>query len=300
MKQSLFILAAIVLGVFWTAGAEFTFVLRYVLMVMIFFACLDVRFERSHLRRWHGWVLLLNLALPIAWFHLLQVVEPRFATAVFIIALAPTAAAAPVIAQLLRTRVDLVVVSIFITMPVVALLAPFLLTLVGADTGEVNVLTVLQRSLEIVIVPLVVVFLLRRFLPRSIPVIVRFKWVSPYLFCFNVWIASGNASRFLRTQSELGGWELFQLLCWIGAVAGVNFGLGWLLDRRDRYPGSLALGRKNTMFVLWLALSYLEPLAALGPMFYILWHNLLNSVQIAQKNRTPIPTIGTGARSVGK
>lgn len=300
MKQSLLILASILLGTFWTAGADLTFLLRYVLMVMIFFACLDIQFSRSHLRWWHLNVLVLNLVLPLAWFDLLHTIEPRFATAVFIIALAPTAAAAPVIAQLLRTRVDLVVVSIFVTMPVVALLAPFLLALIGAETGGVDAWTVLRRSLEIVVIPLVPVFGLRRFFPAAVRALASWKWISPYLFCFNVWIASGNASRFLQTQTALTGLDLFWLFLWIGAVAVVNFGLGWLLDRTERHPGSLALGRKNTMFVLWLALTYLDPLAALGPMFYILWQNLINSIQIAQKKPRPDPELNRDRGAVGR
>lgn len=289
MKQSLLILASILLGVVWTAGADLTFVLRYVLMTMIFFACLDIRFERAHLRWWHGVVLLLNLLLPFFWFYLLRFVDVRFALPAFMIALAPTAAAAPVMAQLLRTRVDWVVVSIFVTMPVVALLSPWLLALVGVDTGEVELWTVVRRSLEIVLVPLLLVYVLRKFLPRAIAAIGTWKWISPYLFCFNVWIASGNASRFVQNQTELSGFDLMQLLGWIGGVAVLNFALGWWLDRTERYPGSLALGRKNTMFVLWLALTYLDPLAAMGPMFYILWQNLINGIQIYRRGRGLAP-----------
>ena len=48
---------------------------------------------------------------------------------------------------------------------------------------------------------------------------------------------------------------------------------------------SMALGRKNTMFALWLALTFLEPVTALAPIFYILFQNLYNARQMWQVSR---------------
>jgi hypothetical protein len=44
--------------------------------------------------------------------------------------------------------------------------------------------------------------------------------------------------------------------------------------------GSLALGRKNTMLAIWIALEYLNPLIVLGPMIYILAQNVFVAGQI--------------------
>ena len=49
--------------------------------------------------------------------------------------------------------------------------------------------------------------------------------------------------------------------------------------------GSLALGRKNTMFGLWIALTFVNPMVALGPISYIIMQNAYNSYQIMMVER---------------
>lgn len=41
-----------------------------------------------------------------------------------------------------------------------------------------------------------------------------------------------------------------------------------------------AFGQKNTSLGVWMAQTYLNPLAALGAAAYIIWQNLFNSVQL--------------------
>ena len=41
-----------------------------------------------------------------------------------------------------------------------------------------------------------------------------------------------------------------------------------------------AFGQKNTSLGVWMAQTYLHPLAALGAAAYIIWQNLFNSVQL--------------------
>ena len=58
----------------------------------------------------------------------------------------------------------------------------------------------------------------------------------------------------------------------------VNFGVGALLGGRQHWQeASQALGQKNLSFVVWIALTFINPLVAMGPTFYILYHHLYNS-----------------------
>ena len=41
-----------------------------------------------------------------------------------------------------------------------------------------------------------------------------------------------------------------------------------------------ALGQKNTAFAIWIAYTYLNPLSSVGPGCYILWQNIINSIEI--------------------
>ena len=67
-----------------------------------------------------------------------------------------------------------------------------------------------------------------------------------------------------------------------------NFSLGYLIGRPDfSREASQALGQKNTTFTIYLALTYANPLVALGPTCYVLWHNLWNSWQLQRASRQP-------------
>jgi len=61
-------------------------------------------------------------------------------------------------------------------------------------------------------------------------------------------------------------------------ICVVNFGLGAILGGPShRQEASQSLGQKNLTFVIWIALTFINPLVALGPMLYIVYHHLYNS-----------------------
>ena len=62
----------------------------------------------------------------------------------------------------------------------------------------------------------------------------------------------------------------------------VQFAVGHWLGRRygEESAGGQALGQKNTVLAIWLAQSFLNPLACVAPTAYIVWQNIVNSYQI--------------------
>lgn len=46
-----------------------------------------------------------------------------------------------------------------------------------------------------------------------------------------------------------------------------------------------ALGQKNTAFAIWIATTYLHPLSTVGPGCYILWQNIINSIEIWKRGK---------------
>lgn len=55
-----------------------------------------------------------------------------------------------------------------------------------------------------------------------------------------------------------------------------------------RAEGGQALGQKNTALIIWATTTFLHPAAALAPGCYVLWQNIVNSLQIhkhSQKKR---------------
>ena len=48
---------------------------------------------------------------------------------------------------------------------------------------------------------------------------------------------------------------------------------------------AVAVGQKNTVLAIWLALTYLSPITSIGPASYIIWQNSINSYQLYLKEK---------------
>lgn len=284
--QSLYIFLAILLGVLFPAAHELTFLIRYVLMIMLFFSFLKITFDWKILERHHLWILLLNFLAPAGLYAVLRPLDWTLAMAVFITAIAPTAAVAPVIAGFLRARVEFVTAAVILTSPAVALVLPLLLPFLLGVQAENSVWDVLWPVVVLVFGPLLLTRLVRRFAPRLTTFLLRWPTIPFYLFLVNVHIASADATVFIRNDTSTSWPELLRLVVAIGLLCIFLFQVGERLrPGAHRYETGLALGRKNTMFGLWVALTFINPVVALGPILYIFWQNLYNGWQMWQEER---------------
>ena len=90
-----------------------------------------------------------------------------------------------------------------------------------------------------------------------------------------------NAANFLRNNVRSSLAYVFAIALISLVICVFNFSLGAVLGgERFRQEASQSLGQKNNSFVIWIALTFINPLVAMGPTFYILYHNLYNSWQI--------------------
>ena len=69
----------------------------------------------------------------------------------------------------------------------------------------------------------------------------------------------------------------------------MQFAFGrWLGERCGRRVStSQALGQKNTVFVIWLGYTFLNPVTSLAGGFYSIWHNVYNTWQLRQCAKQP-------------
>lgn len=140
---------------------------------------------------------------------------------------------------------------------------------------------------SLIFIPLLGSLLLRKLWIKGADIIRKYQFLSFRLFLINVFIAAAAASAYFRGQQS----ESVEVVAGIGvaitALCLLQFKVGeWLGHGHLPLETGLALGRKNTMFSLWLALTYFSPVAALGPIFYILAQNLYNSWQIYHYRRS--------------
>jgi BASS family bile acid:Na+ symporter len=279
--KSALIFGTILLGILLPIGHHLTFLIRYFLMVMLFFAFLEVKIEKAIVTPAHLKVVLLNVLIPLVVFYLIQPFNLMIALAGFVICSAPTAAGAPVIAVLMKKKVSYVTASVILTSPVMALVIPFTLPLVLHVHGEVNAWEVLLPVAQVVFIPLLLAQLIRNFWSGAKTWLEPFQKLPYYLFLANVYIASAKATDYVLHDEQTAWYEFLWIALTIGFICLMQFKIGeWVGAKETAIESGLALGRKNTMFALWIALTFINPVAGLGPIFYIVFHNVYNSWQM--------------------
>lgn len=284
--QALLIFLIIILGVIFPYGEPYTWVIRPSLMLMLFFAFLGMDYNRGVVRKDHFIVLVLNLLIPIILYLAIRPFNGLVAQCVFIVGIAPTAAGAPVFADFLRTRVESVTASVLITSPIIAVALPFLLSILIQVETKINLIDILMPIGIVIFVPLIISLLVRWSMPRQYPIILSYKRLSFYLFLLNLYVAASKASIFIRGNQDTNFETISLIFVSIIALALLNFTVGQRIGKKEwGLANSLSLGRKNTMFAIWVSLTFLNPAVALGPMFYILAQNGYNGWQLYLQNK---------------
>lgn len=261
--------------------------IRWLIMGMLFLVFLQVRFHREALRPGHALLFAANLAMGFAAWGLGWIVGGReLALAAFFAGITPTAAAAPVIISFLRGRVDYVVAAFLLTNLGIAALLPLLLPLVLGRAVPALMAQVFASVGQVIFVPLVLAWLLRLVHPPAAAWPAHLRNLSFGLWLGSMFIITARASDFVRSQVETPVRTLLEIAVVIAVVCAGNFALGRLVGGREfRREASQSLGQKNTAFTVYLALTYANPLVALGPTFYIVCHNLWNAWQLHRLGR---------------
>ena len=276
------LLLAFVFGALIPQAHVANFMIRWMVMTMLYLVFLNTPLSGLSLRRSQFLLFAANIAMGFAgWCVGFAVGGRELALALFFAGIAPTATAAPVVISFLRGRVDYVVTVFLLTNLLVAMAMPFMLPIVlGHATGPVF-LHILGSVVIVVFAPTALAWLTRTAHPDAVSWPPKLRNFSFAIWVGTLFLVTSNASFFLRNQSVIP----VATIATIGALSALlcagNFAIGRFVGRPDfRREASQALGQKNTTFTIYLALTYANPLVALGPTFYVLWHNIWNSWQL--------------------
>lgn len=262
---------------------------------VLIFAMLLVPYCRISLRdlrinKLHGWLLTLQILGSLAVYALLRLIDPLVAEGTLICILAPTATAAAVITYMLGGSLTTLATYSLLSNMAVALLSPIIFSFIGIHTdipfGQ-SFFTICRQMIPLLIFPFVTAILLRYLLPRVHYTLSKSQSLSFYLWAVSLTIVMGRTAAFIIEQgSENVKEEILIALFSLVACAG-QFFLGKIIGQRynDRIAGGQALGQKNTVLAIWMALTYVHPLASIGPASYVVWQNCINSWQLWKKNR---------------
>ncbi len=287
MRNSFFILGCLGIGLFLPALGDYTAVIRPFLMLLLFLAFLRVRLSRTLFRREHLYAaLLLPLGAGLA-YQLGALYDRELAVNLLVIALAPTAVITPVLVDLARGKVTYAIGGILVTHLAWALYLPLLLPFVADARPSIPALLGLFWTVGVTVgLPLLLAQTVRRWGSGALPFFDRVGKYGIYLFLINVTIAAGRLSQYLRYEAAVSLTFLLLVAAGVVLVGGLLFAVGSRVCPPGlTLEGSLVLGRKNTMLSIWMALTFLSPLAIIAPMLYILFQNVLFAGQLGYRAR---------------
>jgi BASS family bile acid:Na+ symporter len=270
-------------GVLVPQAHELAFLIRYFVMSMLFFAFLGIEFNPKSFQRSVVWILVANTAVAFLGYGLFSSGNTTLALAAFMTGIAPAAIASPVLIGFIEGQVEYVLAAVLVTNMSSAVIIPLALpSLVGADVS-VSIWSVLQSTLVVMFVPLVLAQLAVRLPSGAQDIIRKGKRFSFPIWLVSLFLISAKASEFLRNENT-GSLTILLYIALISlGICVVNFALGaWIGGRQYHREASQALGQKNLSFVIWVTLTFINPLVAMGPTFYILYHHMYNSWLIYQ------------------
>lgn len=269
------------------------------LMPVVLFALLYVTFCKIEIKEmkpkaWHFVLQLIRTSLALLMVIAICLFGKNYEAKVilegaFICFICPTAAAVAVVTEKLGGSIGSLTTYTVIANIFTMIIIPFLFPMVekGADVSFLYMSMMVFRNVTtVLVVPLLLALLSRKFLPRFVDKVKSVKDLGFYMWCFNLTILMGETLRnFLH--STVSGWILALLLIVPLAVCLVQFAIGKAVGRHwdASISAGQALGQKNTIVGIWLTLTFLNPLAAVAPGAYVVWQNLVNGWQLWYKEK---------------
>lgn len=253
------------------------------------FCRIDFHQMRPH--RWHLGVIVTQLLLVGLNVWLIMCVEGNLWQKLLLESLltciiGPAATAAPVVTAKIggniNTMTAFVVLSSFVSALTIPAVFPLLERGAGLDFWSAF-LIILQKLAVVLILPLVLGWVMQHYAKRICAWIVSIPDLSFYLWAAQLSVTSGvtvrnivhcEAGLSLLLMIALLSLVLCYVLFVIGRVVGHHLG--------DHLNSGQASFQKNTALSIWVAYTYLNPMASVGAGCYVLWQNIINSIELWQ------------------
>ena len=260
------------------------------IILLLNFVAVDLR--KLHISSMNLWLMLFQIVVSIGGYYTIRSVYPNetVAQGILIGILCPVAASVVVIASMLGAKRETTTTYTIVGNLMVAIIAPVYFSFIGShqDMSFINsFLLILSKISPVIALPFFVVLVLQVFFPKTNHFLSRYKGISFYLWAICLLLTLGQTINFIFIHGK--GNENTILALGISSVitCTIHFATGkWLGGKYgDRIAGGQLLGQKNTAMGIWMANTYLNPLASVFLAFYSIWQNLFNSWQLWYQDR---------------
>ena len=262
-------------------------------MLLVTYCKLSLR--NMNLSPLHAWLLGIQVIGSLLIYALLYSFDPLVAEGTFICIFCPTATAAAVITGMLGGDIACLATYSLLSNMTVAIIAPFIFSFMGDHISLPffeSFLKIGTEMIPLLIFPFVCALILQKFLPKVHSALQNRQSISFYLWAISLTIVMGKTVSFIASRGNAEYKEEILIALFALIVCVLQFILGKIIGQKyyNKIAGGQGLGQKNTVLAIWMALTYLNPLASIGPASYVVWQNSINSLQlwIKEKKETKI------------
>jgi BASS family bile acid:Na+ symporter len=272
----------------------FNAILPMFMFLILFVTFCKVDFHKLRPVVWHFWVsvfqlLFIGLMMGMILGFSMKGNSLILMEAILMCVIAPCAAAAAVVTQKLGGSLEQMTTYTFISNFITAMMVPVCFPLIekGTDmTFWAAFYKILYEVAIVLLVPMLLAYIVKHHAHHLHKKVISVKDLSYYLWGCSLMIVTGTTVKnIVHSNATIA---LLMAIAVLGLVMCiVQFAVGRFIGHYFNHTqeAGQALGQKNTAFAIWMAYTYLNPLSSVGPGCYILWQNIVNSVEIWQHRR---------------
>ena len=277
-----------------TMGPVIDTVFPMTVFLTLFSTFCRVDFHQMKPHRWHVGVLVAQMLLVAinCWIVFLVDAVPEqkiLWESVLTCIIGPTASASPVVTGKLGGNINTMTAFVVISSLTSAVMIPAVFPLLE-HTAHVDFWSAFTMILEkvaiVLVLPLILGWLVQHYAKRLCQWIVSIPDLSFYLWSVSLCMTSGVTVRnIVHSQATLTLLVMIAVLSLI--VCFIQFLIGRGIGRHlgEEINSGQALFQKNTALSIWVAYMYLNPVASVGAGCYVLWQNIINSLELWEYRR---------------
>ena len=277
-----------------TMGPVIDTVFPMTVFLTLFSTFCRVDFHQMKPHRWHVGVLVAQMLLVAinCWIVFLVDAVPEqkiLWESVLTCIIGPTASASPVVTGKLGGNINTMTAFVVISSLTSAVMIPAVFPLLE-HTAHVDFWSAFAMILEkvaiVLVLPLILGWLVQHYAKRLCQWIVSIPDLSFYLWSVSLCMTSGVTVRnIVHSQATLTLLVMIAMLSLI--LCFIQFLIGRGIGRHlgEEINSGQALFQKNTALSIWVAYMYLNPVASVGAGCYVLWQNIINSLELWEYRR---------------
>ncbi len=272
-------------------GPVFDVIFPLFVFLTLFVTFCKVDFHQMLPHRWHTGVLIAQLLLVavnigIIFYVQENIAQKRVWEALLTCVIGPAASASPVVTGKLGGNISTMTTYVLISSLASALMIPLVFPILeqAVHVSFLDAFLIILEKVSIVLLlPLVLGWIMQHHVKELCSKIVSMPNLSFYCWSISLSITTGITVKNIM-NSTASDTVLFMIAVSTFALCILQFVIGRLVGRHlgEEVNAGQALFQKNTALSIWVAYMYLHPVASIGAGCYVLWQNIINSMELWQ------------------